>query len=155
MMKVEIFTDGACLGNPGPGGYAYIIKYVGNSGRPYQTVCGQGFLLTTNNRMELRALIAALERLTRPCSVDLYSDSKYVVDAIAKGWLENWHRQGYRNRPNADLWVRLYNLLCIHTVKPHWIKGHSGHPENETCDSIANRCAHGGYGQLIEDVQRR
>lgn len=151
-MMVEIYTDGSCLGNPGPGGFGYIIKYVGNSGRIYQISGGQGYLNTTNNRMELRALIAALQRLNQPCEVRLFSDSKYVVDAISKGWLNNWKRQNFNNRPNADLWNILWNLLQIHKVSPNWVKGHSGHPENETCDSIANRCAKGLFGQLIVDA---
>lgn len=137
MKKVEIFTDGACSGNPGPGGFGVILKY-------NDTVkeISQGYKATTNNRMELLAVITGLEALKFPCDVTLYSDSKYVLDAIAKGWVYSWEAKGWRksdNKPalNVDLWKRLLPLLDTHNVELVWIKGHAGHKYNERCDALA------------------
>lgn len=134
---VEMFTDGACSGNPGPGGYGVILKYNGVE----KELCG-GEELTTNNRMELTAVIEGLKILKQPCNVSIQTDSKYVVDAITKGWLENWQKNNWRKADkkqvlNVDLWQQLVELLKVHNVKFLWIKGHNGHPENERCDQLA------------------
>ena len=134
---VEIFTDGACSGNPGPGGFVVILKY----GDAVKELSG-GEPETTNNRMELTAAIVGLEALKEPCRVRLYSDSKYLIDAIEKGWALKWRENGWmRNRReaalNVDLWKKLLNLLDIHQVELVWVKGHAGHPENEKCDKMA------------------
>ncbi len=135
--KVEIFTDGACSGNPGPGGYGVILRYKG-----HQKELSGGAADTTNNRMELSAVIAGLEALTEPCDVTLYSDSKYFIDAIDQGWAEKWKAKGWMRTNkdkalNPDLWERILELLTIHQVKLVWVKGHAGHPENERCDQLA------------------
>lgn len=137
MRKVHIFTDGACSGNPGVGGWGAILRC--NSVEKEISGCDQ---LTTNNRMELTAVIQALLALKEPCEVVVKTDSQYVVNGIVKGWAENWARNGWRksnNKPvlNADLWHELLKLLGIHSVRFEWIKGHSGHPENERCDKLA------------------
>ena len=134
---VEIFTDGACSGNPGPGGYGTILRYKGN-----ELELSGGEPNTTNNRMELMAVIVGLEALTEPCKVTLYSDSKYFTDAVEKGWAENWQKKGWmRNNKekalNPDLWERVLKLLKLHDVTTVWVKGHAGHPENERCDKLA------------------
>ena len=135
--QVTIFTDGSCLGNPGPGGFGVVLKYNGHS----RELSG-GFRITTNNRMELLAVIEALASLKYPCSVTLYSDSKYVVDAMTNEWSTNWRRRGWRtarNQPiaNTDLWGKLLHLCDYHDVTFRWVKGHSGQPENERCDQLA------------------
>lgn len=137
MKEVELFTDGACSGNPGPGGWAAILRYKGLE----KELCG-GEAMTTNNRMELMGAIAGLEALHEPCRVHLTSDSKYLVDAVTKGWVYNWRKKGWKrsdNTPalNVDLWERLLPLLERHTVEWNWVKGHAGHPENERCDALA------------------
>lgn len=134
---VEIFTDGACSGNPGPGGYGTILRYNG-----HELELSGGEPNTTNNRMELMAVISGLEALTEPCRVTLYSDSKYFIDAVEKGWAESWQKKGWmRNKKekalNPDLWERILRLLKVHTVTTVWVKGHAGHPENERCDKLA------------------
>ena len=137
LKHVEIFTDGACSGNPGPGGYGTILKYGGRE----REISG-GEAETTNNRMELMAAIVGLEALKEKCSVTLYSDSKYLVDAIKCGWVVKWRANGWmRNKKepalNVDLWKRLMELLDRHEVELVWVKGHAGHPENERCDRLA------------------
>ena len=138
MKKVTIYTDGACTGNPGPGGYGAILIYEGRR----KEIAG-GEAATTNNRMELMGAIKALEMLKEPCEVDVYSDSRYVVDAIEKKWAVGWRTKGWRRKKgpalNPDLWEILLNLLESHKAKFHWIKGHSGHPENERCDELARK----------------
>lgn len=146
---VTIHTDGSCLGNPGPGGWCAILDWDGNE----KTLVG-GHSLTTNNRMELLAVIRALEALTRPCTVQVYTDSLYVRNAIEKGWLKGWKKKGWKtagNKPvkNQDLWTQLSALLDKHSVSFHWVRGHSGHPENERCDALANSQA--GAGGLEPD----
>lgn len=137
MKKVEIYTDGACSGNPGAGGWGAILIYRGHrkelSGYDPET---------TNNRMELTAVISALGALKEPCDVTLTTDSKYVCDGIEKGWARSWRARGWKksdNKPalNSDLWQKLLDLSEIHRVRFVWIKGHAGHPENERCDSLA------------------
>jgi ribonuclease HI len=134
--EVEIFTDGACRGNPGPGGWAALLR----TGGKEREISG-GEPLTTNNRMELRAAIEALNALQRPCLVELHSDSQYVRDGITK-WIHGWQRNGWRTadkKPvkNADLWQELLEAESWHQVKWHWVKGHSGHPENDRVDALA------------------
>ncbi len=137
MKTVDIYTDGACSGNPGPGGYAAVLVYKG-----IEKEISGGERLTTNNRMELMGAITALEALNEPCVVRLTSDSKYLVDAVTKGWLASWRRGGYRSgKPNEvknpDLWERLAIQLERHSVSFIWVKGHAGHPYNERCDRLA------------------
>lgn len=138
MKTVEAFTDGACSGNPGPGGWGALLRYNGNE----RELCG-GEEETTNNRMELRAAIEALSALKQPCHVRLTTDSTYVKDGITK-WLENWKRNGWKTaakKPvkNQDLWIRLDEQSSRHRIEWCWVKGHSGHPENERADTLANR----------------
>lgn len=137
MTAVTIYTDGACSGNPGPGGYGVLLQ----SGR-HQKELAQGYRQTTNNRMELMAVIAALRILTRPCEVTLYSDSRYVVDSIEKGWAKSWRARGWRKADkqpalNADLWALALDLLEKHKVRLVWVKGHASNPGNNRCDEIA------------------
>jgi len=137
MKKVYVFTDGACSGNPGPGGYGAIIRY-----KDTDKELSAGFADTTNNRMELMGVIAALECLKEPCEAVVTTDSQYVVNGIEKGWALKWKSKGWmRNSKekaqNADLWDRLLNAVSRHNVKFEWIRGHSGHAENERCDKLA------------------
>ena len=141
MKNVTIYTDGACRGNPGPGGYGAILVYEGHE---KELSGGEGS--TTNNRMELSAAIAALSALKEPCRVTLYSDSKYLVDAVTLGWLESWRMRGYKRGKNQavlnpDLWERLHALLLTHEVTFVWVKGHNGHAFNERCDALATAFA--------------
>ncbi len=134
---VELYTDGACSGNPGPGGWAAILRYRGR-----EKVLSGGEAHTTNNRMELTAVLRGLSALNESCAVALYSDSRYVLDSIQKGWVYSWQRNGWRKsdkKPalNADLWQQLLEQLARHRVTYHWIEGHAGHPENERCDRLA------------------
>lgn len=138
MKRVIIHTDGGCKGNPGPGGFGAVL------------VCGKhrmelsaGYRLTTNNRMELRAAIAALEALSEPCEVELHSDSKYLIDAISKNWIAGWKKRGWLTadkKPvkNQDLWLELLAAIQLHKIAWRWVKGHAGHTENERCDELAN-----------------
>ncbi len=136
MKNVEIFTDGACKGNPGPGGWGAILRY----GAAEKELSG-GAPDTTNNKMELSAVIEALKCLKEPCRVMLYSDSTYVCNSINEGWIKNWLAKNWVNRgkpvPNADLWKQLLPLLDKHEVTFNWVRGHNGHPENERCDRLA------------------
>ena len=134
--SVHIYTDGSCLGNPGPGGYGAILIY-----GKHRKEISEGFTLTTNNRMELLATIEALKLLTKPCQVELTTDSQYVKNGINQ-WIHNWRRNGWRTKDkkpvkNADLWQALDEVIKQHEVNWHWVKGHSGHPENERCDELA------------------
>ncbi len=136
-MTVEIFTDGACSGNPGPGGYGALLR----AGEYTKEISG-GEKMTTNNRMELTGVIEALSALNRPCDVILTTDSRYIVDGVTKGWARSWKKNNWvksDKKPalNSDLWDRLLSLLDIHNVRFVWIKGHAGHPENERCDELA------------------
>lgn len=137
-MTIEIFTDGACKGNPGPGGWGALLRYNGHE----KTLYG-GESHTTNNRMELTAAIKALEALNRPCEVNLYTDSQYLRQGMTE-WLVQWKQKGWRNSKrepvkNADLWQQLDKLATRHKINWHWIKGHAGHPENEQADALANQ----------------
>ncbi len=145
--KVTIFTDGAARGNPdGPGGYGTILQFTDSAGVLHEREYSEGFEKTSNNRMELMAAIVGLEALNRPCTVDLYSDSQYLINAFEKGWLTNWKRNGWRTAgkepvKNRDLWERLLAAAGPHDVSWHWVKGHDGHPENERCDALATSAA--------------
>ena len=136
MKEVELYTDGACRGNPGKGGYGAILVY-----GKYEKEISGGERETTNNRMELMAAIAGLEALKEPCSVKLYSDSKYLVDAYNEGWVYSWQKSGWRRGrdelKNPDLWERLFMLTKKHEVTFIWVKGHNGHAYNERCDALA------------------
>ena len=137
MKEVELFTDGACSGNPGPGGWGAILRFGGR-----ETELSGGEAQTTNNRMELTAAIEGLAALKESCRVTLCSDSRYLIDGIEKGWAKSWKRNGWRKadkKPalNADLWDKLLTLLDLHQVKLVWVRGHQGHPENERCDQLA------------------
>lgn len=140
MKNIELYTDGACRGNPGRGGYGAILVY-----GKYEKEISGGEKETTNNRMELMAAIAGLEALREPCAVTLYSDSKYLVDAFTLGWVESWRTAGWRRGrdelKNPDLWIRLYELTSVHTVEFVWVKGHNGHKYNERCDALATAFA--------------
>ena len=154
-MQVKIYTDGAARGNPdGPGGYGTVLEYVDSKGELHTRELSQGYKRTTNNRMELMAVIAGLEALNRPCQVELYSDSKYVVDAFNQHWIDGWIKKGWKrgkNEPvkNIDLWQRLLKAKAPHQVQFIWVKGHDGHPQNERCDTLATTAADGDA--LIED----
>ncbi len=149
MLEVEIFTDGAARGNPdGPGGYGTILRFVDRAGQEHIRELSAGYEKTTNNRMELMAVIAGLEALTKPCHVTLYSDSQYVVKAFNEHWLDGWIKKGWRrgkNEPvkNVDLWKRLLAAKEPHDVEFIWVKGHAGHPQNERCDFLATSAADG------------
>ena len=132
-MDITIYTDGASRGNPGPGGYGVVLI----SG-PYRREIAEGFRKTTNNRMELLAVIVGLEALKKTgMNVTIYSDSKYVVDSVEKGWVWGWIKKGFKDKKNPDLWMRFVNIYRQHTVKFVWIKGHNDTPENERCDRLA------------------
>lgn len=140
--KVEIYTDGACSGNPGKGGYGIVLRYKKSDGEYAQKHISEGFDTTTNNRMELLACIVALESLKQPCEVILTSDSKYLIDAIEKGWIDNWVSKNWKNASkqpvkNKDLWLRLLDCMKLHDIKFVWVKGHAGHEFNEICDKLA------------------
>lgn len=134
---ITIYTDGAAKGNPGPGGYGVVMMAKVN-GKPYRKELAEGFRKTTNNRMELLAVIKGLETLKHPgTSVTIYSDSKYVVDAVEKGWIWGWQKKGFKNKANVDLWQRFIPLYKKHKVKFIWVRGHAGNIENERCDTLA------------------
>jgi len=155
-MLVKIYTDGSARGNPnGPGGYGTVLIYEDNQGTLHKREYSCGYKKTTNNRMELMAAIAGLEALTKPCQVELYSDSKYLVDAFNKKWIHSWLKKNWKrgkNEPvkNVDLWKRMLKAKEPHQVTFIWVKGHAGHPENERCDDLATTAAD-GY-DLMDDV---
>ena len=137
MKTVTLYTDGACSGNPGPGGWGAILEYQGK-----EKEMSGGESSTTNNRMELTAVIAGLSALKEPCIVELYSDSKYVIDGLSKGWAESWQKNGWKKadkKPalNPDLWEKLLELTHIHQLRYHWVKGHAENEKNNRCDQLA------------------
>lgn len=147
-MQVSIYTDGAARGNPGPGGYGAVMRFVDSKGQVHEKELSQGYHCTTNNRMELLGVIVALEALKNPCSVTLYSDSQYVVNAFNQHWVDGWLKRGWKNSKkepvkNIDLWQRLLVAKKPHNVEFVWVKGHAGHPENERCDVLATAAADG------------
>lgn len=147
MQTVKLFSDGSARGNPdGPGGYGVIMQYTDSKGGLHETELSEGFPQTTNNRMELLGVITGLEHLKRPCRVEVYSDSQYVINAFAKGWLTDWIRKGWKKsdkKPvlNRDLWERLLAAAQPHEITWNWVRGHAGHPENERCDKLATKAA--------------
>ena len=137
MKTVTLYTDGACSGNPGPGGWGAILEFMGT-----EKELSGGEASTTNNRMELTAVIEGLSALKEPCIVELYSDSKYVIDGLSKGWAASWQKNGWRKsdkKPalNPDLWEKLLELTRIHSLRYHWVKGHADNPKNNRCDALA------------------
>ena len=148
-MKVTLYTDGSARGNPdGPGGYGAVLQFVDKQGILHEKEMSAGYVKTTNNRMELMAAIVGLEALNRPCQVDLYSDSKYLVDAFNQHWIDSWVKHNWirpKTGPvkNTDLWKRLLQAMEPHQVQFFWVKGHDGHPENERCDRLATTAADG------------
>lgn len=156
MMKVTIYTDGSARGNPdGPGGYGAVLEYIDPKGQLHVKELSQGYKKTTNNRMEIMAVIAGFEALNRPCIVDVYSDSQYVINTFNQHWIDGWMKKGWKrgkNEPvkNVDLWKRLLKAIEPHQVTWNWVKGHDGHPQNERCDTLATAAADGD--ELIDDV---
>ena len=148
-MLVTIYTDGSARGNPdGPGGYGTVMQFVDSAGTLHERELSCGYVRTTNNRMELMAAIAGLEALNRPCQVELFSDSQYLVNAFSQHWIDGWQKKGWKrsgNEPvkNVDLWKRLLAAMEPHKVHFNWVKGHAGHPENERCDQLATAAADG------------
>jgi len=144
--QIQIYTDGAASGNPGPGGYGIVMKY-----KQHRKELSQGYELTTNNRMELLAVIVALEQLRKAGSkVSIYTDSRYVSDAVNKGWLFNWQRKGFKKKKNPDLWKRFLEVFRRHQIEIFWIKGHADNEENEVCDRLAVEASKGS--KLIVDT---
>ena len=143
---IEIYTDGAASGNPGPGGYGVILR----SGSHYKELSG-GFRMTTNNRMELLAVIEGLQTIKKPgAQVTIYSDSKYVVDSVEKKWVFGWVKKGFKDKKNKDLWMRYLAVHKLHDIKFIWIKGHNDHPENERCDVLAVAASKDRAAQQID-----
>lgn len=141
MQKVTIYTDGACRGNPGNGGYGCVLLYTDSKDEIHRKEFSEGFSDTTNNRMELMAVIVAVEALKHPCKLEIYSDSKYVVDAFNQNWIEGWIKRNWKKVKNIDLWKRLLAALEKHQYKFIWVEGHAGNKENERCDELATAAA--------------
>lgn len=153
-MNVTIYSDGSARGNPGPGGFGTIIEYIDKNSNLHVREFSGGYKMTTNNRMELLGVITGLEALTKPCYVEIISDSKYVTDAFNQHWVEGWIKANWRKGKsnevkNIDLWQRLLKAMAPHQVKYTWVKGHAGHPQNERCDSLATSAA--DSDDLMED----
>ena len=148
-MKVKIYTDGSARGNPnGPGGYGVVLSYTAPDGIEHLRELSGGYVQTTNNRMELTAAIKGLQALTKPCEVELYSDSQYLVNAFNQNWIDSWQKKGWKrgkNEPvkNVDLWLQLLEAMKPHNVTFIWVKGHAGHAQNERCDVLATTAADG------------
>lgn len=147
-MSVVIYTDGAAKGNPGNGGYGAVLMY-----GEHRKEISEGFVKTTNNRMELLAVIVALEMLTRTVDVTIYSDSKYVVDSVEKKWLFGWEKKNFKDKKNVDLWKRFLPVYRKHKVKFVWVKGHAGNPLNERCDQLAVTAAESGNLKIDEGFE--
>lgn len=146
---IRIYTDGSSRGNPGPGGYG-IVMMAGN----HRKEMSRGFRMTTNNRMELMAVIEALKSLKRhDLPVDVFTDSKYVCDAIEKGWVFNWQKKGFKDKKNPDLWREFLRIHNNYKLRLHWVKGHNGHPENERCDFLATEAAQGKNLEIDEGYE--
>ncbi len=151
MKKVEIYTDGACSGNPGPGGWGAVLRYRSANGQVFEKELSGGDAATTNNRMELTAFIEAVGLLKEPCEIRYCSDSQYVINGLEKGWAKSWRARGWKKADkspalNPDLWAKALDLAERHRITYVWVKGHAGHPENERCDqlAVAQSKAHGG-----------
>ena len=157
MTHVTIYTDGAARGNPeGPGGYGAIVQFTDSSGTLHEREYSAGYDRTTNNRMEMMAAINALEHLTRPCAIDLYSDSQYLIKAMNDHWIDKWQQNGWRTSgrepvKNKSLWERLLRACSPHQITWHWVRGHAGHPGNERCDVLATTAADGPPETLLHD----
>ncbi|MCT4688269.1 ribonuclease HI [Vallitalea sp.] len=156
MLEVNIYTDGACRGNPdGPGGYGVLLEYFDSQGNKHVKELSCGYKKTTNNRMELMGVLRGLEALKKPCKVNLYTDSQYIVKAFNEGWLNNWIKNNWKRGKkkedvkNVDLWKKILSAKNNHDVTFNWVKGHASHPQNERCDSLATSAADGT--NLIED----
>lgn len=154
MKEVNLYTDGACSGNPGKGGYGVILEYMGNTKE-----ISKGYECTTNNRMEIMAALAGLSALKEPCRVKLYSDSKYLVDAVNKDWLGSWQKNNWRNSKrepvkNKELFCKLLELMEIHEVEFIWVKGHDGHEQNERCDFLATSAVNNPDLAIDEDFMK-
>ena len=156
-MRVEIYSDGSARGNPdGPGGYGTIIRYVDTKGEVHEKEISAGYDKTTNNRMELMGAIAGLEALNKPCDVEMFSDSKYVISAFNEHWIDGWLKKGWKtagNKPvkNVELWKRLLKAAEPHGIRWNWVKGHAGHSENERCDQLATAAADQNPDLLLHD----
>ena len=156
-MRVELYSDGSARGNPdGPGGYGTILRYVDMQGNVHEKELSAGYDKTTNNRMELMGAIVGLEALNRPCDVEVFSDSKYLVSAFNEKWLDNWVKNGWKTagkKPvkNVELWKRLLNATKPHGIRWNWVKGHAGHAENERCDYLATTAADQDPSLLLHD----
>ena len=149
MKTIKIYTDGSARGNPGPGGFGIILEY----GEHIKEI-SQGFRLTTNNRMELLSIIVAIESIKDPNNrIFVFSDSKYVVDAINKKWLFSWHTKGYKNKKNSDLWKRFLKTYSNKQISFYWAKGHAGHPKNERCDYLAVQASKGNSLHIDEGYE--
>ena len=154
LQKVVIYSDGSCLGNPGPGGYGTILHYTDSQGNLHERKYSSGYRKTTNNRMEIMGVTAGFLALKRPCLVEVYTDSQYVVNAFEKGWIRSWKKKGWKNLSgpvkNVDLWKKLLKAMNGHQVTFHWVKGHAGNTYNEKCDKMARQAAAGE--NLIRDA---
>lgn len=157
---MRIYTDGACKGNPnGPGGYGVVLEFIDPNGETHIKELSEGYLSTTNNRMELMGLLKGLEALKKPCDITAYSDSKYVIDAFNAHWIESWIKNNWRRGPkkepvkNDDLWKQILMAMKPHQIQFVWVKGHAGHPQNERCDELATQAAESD--DLIEDVIKK
>lgn len=157
MKRVIIYTDGACRGNPdGPGGYGAVILYTDNTGKTHTKELSAGYDSTTNNRMEMMAVISSLECLKYPCEVELHSDSRYIIDSMTKGWIYNWIKKGWKTSSgdpvkNRALWERMLLAAGPHKIEWHWVKGHAGEPLNEKCDYLATSAADSDPSGLLHD----
>ena len=157
-MKVTLYSDGSARGNPkGPGGYGCVLQYVDSKGMLHEREFSAGYVKTTNNRMEMMAVIVGLEALTKPCQVLVVSDSKYVTDTFNQHWIENWQKKKWKTSTgppvkNKSLWIRMLKAMEPHQVVFQWVKGHAGHPENERCDQLATAAADGG-NLLIDSME--
>lgn len=145
-LHVTVFTDGSSRGNPGPGGYGAVLRYTDPAGASHERELSGGYARTTNNRMELMGVIAALEALVRPCEVEVHTDSQYVCHAFTQHWIAGWQKRGWKTAnkqpvKNVDLWRRLLAAMEPHEVSWHWVKGHAGHADNERCDQLATSAA--------------
>lgn len=154
--QVDIYTDGSAKGNPGPGGYAAILRFYDSAGRLHEKELSCGYTYTTNNRMEMLGVISALESLKRPCSVVVHTDSQYIANAFNQHWVDKWQKNGWTTKgkkpvKNIDLWKRLLKASEMHNVKYVWVRGHAGNDLNERCDAIAVKAASGDYGALVVD----
>ncbi len=154
-MNVTIYSDGSSRGNPGPGGFGTVLHYVTPKGELVKLELSQGYVETTNNRMELMGVISGLEALNRPCDVKVVSDSQYVIKAFNEHWIDSWVKSNWKRKSgpvlNSDLWKRLLKAMEPHKVSFEWIKGHAGHPENERCDELATKAADEEPSKLLID----